>query len=409
MDFNNRNKEKNSNFLNNSDFNHNPNSDFDDKEDSNYNSSLYSDFNNLNTKNNDNTRDNDRFNNDNDDDIIPELLYDDMRDENILVNRDINRNKNNNVNNKENEIFNSSLDINQTQDTNQMGNINRPVDVRIIVDGPEKSEFLSKAIKKLDLLDNFNIIISSIITTNNVEIAKNASVGSNIILIALTPDEEGENLFNKFYSELKTNFNYVEFLKFPKLRDIEITDIKNVENEVKNSIIRSALKSIFDISNINQVKSELFDLNNALKESQATNEKISLENDMLVDEANQLRKNNKKLNQEIRGFQNHIDQVKLDFADFKSRYSNIHSRNLLEIFLIRDLWMEIFDESLSDEEVDKTVIATNKFRPENVLVGQDYIAAVSKEDAIDWLKIIKTALIFVEKDNNKLQEEMINY
>jgi hypothetical protein len=71
--------------------------------------------------------------------------------------------------------------------------------------------------------------------------------------------------------------------------------------------------------------------------------------------------------------------------------------------------MEVFGESLTDEEVDKTVIATNKFRPENVLVGQDYIGAVSKEDAIDWLKIIKTAFIFVEKDNNKLQEEMINY
>lgn len=55
--------------------------------------------------------------------------------------------------------------------------------------GPEDSEFLSKAIKNINLFNDFNIIISSIITTQNVEIAKNAVLGADIILIATHSDE----------------------------------------------------------------------------------------------------------------------------------------------------------------------------------------------------------------------------
>lgn len=385
------------------------------------------DFNSHNNQKKHNSRRDssyDNFDNRNsDDNIIPEILYDNY-DDDRNENRS-NTNSNVNINNINNNIDNNPKNINNVNDTNDVSDldtfilndsdydenkvINRPVDVRIIVDGPEKSEFLSKAIKNISLFNDFNIIISSIITTTNVEIAKNASSGSNIILIAANPNEEGEKLFSKFFDEIKTDLNYVEFLKFPKLQDIEITDIKNVENEVKNSIIRAGFASIFDISNINQSKSEILQLTKDLEEFRSTNEKIALENDMLIDEAKNLRLTNEELNEEIKDLQNHIDEVKLDFTDFKSRYSNIHSKNLLEIFLIRELWIEVFDEALTDEEVDKIVIATNKFRPENVVVGQDYVGAISKEDAIDWLKIVKTALIFVENDNNELQEEMVNY
>jgi len=399
-------------------------------------------FNSYNDQKNHNSpRDSDYDNSDNgngDDNIIPEIFYDNYDDDygedhsntNLVNNSNTNNNIiNNNIDTNDNNINNiidiNGNNINNTSDVNGIndlddfglkgsnhdGNkmINRPVDVRIIVDGPEKSEFLSKAIKNISLFNDFNIIISSIITTTNVEIAKNASIGSNIILIAANPDEEGEKLFYKFFDKLKTDFNYVEFFKFPKLQDIEITDIKNVENEVKNSIIRVGVSSIFDMSNINQSKSETLKLIKNIEEFRANNEKISLENDMLIGETKNLRQTNENLNEEIKDLQNHIDKIKLDFTDFKSRYSNIHSKNLLEVFLIRELWMEIFNEALTDDKVDKIVIATNKFRPENVIVGQDYVGAISKENAIDWLKIVKTALIFVENDNNELQEEIISY
>lgn len=385
MDFNNHNNQKKRNYSNNQIHNQNPDSNHD--------------------------RFDERNNN-----IIPEIIYDDdiledHSNDNFRIKKN---NSENNINENDSNVnandfideF-SNFDLNDIDKRNEI--INRPVDVRIIVNGPEKSEFLSKAIKNISLFDDFNIIISSIITTNNVEIAKNAVSGSNIVLVAINPDEKGEKLFSNFYNALKTDFNYVEFLKFPKLRDIEITDIKNVENEVKNSIIRAGFTSIFDISNINQVKSETLNLTKNFEDSQAINEKITLENQMLIEESRDLRKTNEKLNAEIKDLQNHIDEIKLDFTDFKSRYSNIHSRNLLEVFSIKELWIEVFDEDLNDEDVDKIVIATNRFMPENIVVGQGHIGAISNEDAVDWLKIVKTALIFVENDNNELQEEMINY
>ncbi|OQD59163.1 hypothetical protein MBBAR_5c00060 [Methanobrevibacter arboriphilus JCM 13429 = DSM 1125] len=309
-------------------------------------------------------------------------------------------NKNSNDNRSISQINNQKIDESDDQ---------KPVDVRIIVDGPEDSEFLSKAIKNINLFDDFNIIISSIITTQNVEIAKNAVLGADIILIATHSDENGKNSFSNFYNALKNDFNYVEYLSFPKARDIEITDIKNVENEIKNSIIRAGLASIFDITNINQVRSELLKLGIEFDKSKDENEKVSLENDMLVKEINQLKNENFELNNEIKDLNDHIDEIKLDFTDFKSRYSNIHTKDLLEVFPITELWVDVFNVTLTDDEVEKVVIATNKFSPENIIVGQGYIGAISKEDAIDWLKIVKTALIFVENDNDELQREIIKY
>jgi predicted nuclease with TOPRIM domain len=337
--------------------------------------------------------------------IIPEIIYDnhdDDRDETYSTSKssfDLNN---------ENIVMDNNSNHNKNEQIENIANDLKPLDVRIIVEGPETSEFLSKAIRNIELFNDFNIIISSIITTTNVEIAKNAVIGSDIILIA-TSDEDEKTLFSKFFDTLKSDFNYIEFLKFPKLRDIEITDIKNVENEVKNSIIRAALTSISEMANINQLRSEIANVNDELKNSQSINEKVSLENDMLIEEAKHLRKNNNDLNNEIKQLQEHIDEIKLDFTDYKSRYSNIHTRNILEIFPIGELWIEAFDEVLTDDEVEKIVIATNKFIPENVLVGQGYIGAVSKDDAVDWLKIVKTALIFVENDNNELEQALKDY
>ena len=55
---------------------------------------------------------------------------------------------------------------------------------------------------------------------------------------------------------------------------------------------------------------------------------------------------------------------------------------------------------------ERIVIATNKFKPDNILVGQGFIAAQSRNQAIEWLKIIKTALIFVDDNKEELNEEL---
>ena len=44
-----------------------------------------------------------------------------------------------------------------------------------------------------------------------------------------------------------------------------------------------------------------------------------------------------------------------------------------------------------------------------IKIGQGLIGAQSKQLAIDWLKIIKTALIFVEENEDDLKEEFNSY
>ena len=59
---------------------------------------------------------------------------------------------------------------------------------------------------------------------------------------------------------------------------------------------------------------------------------------------------------------------------------------------------------MSDEE--RIVIATNRFRPDNVIVGQGYIAAESRNKAVEWLNIVRTALIFVDDNEDDLKKEL---
>ena len=71
---------------------------------------------------------------------------------------------------------------------------------------------------------------------------------------------------------------------------------------------------------------------------------------------------------------------------------------------MEELWQETFRQDLVDE--DRIVIATDKFRPENIIVGQNYIAAESKSKAVEWLNIVRTALIFVDNNAEELKKEL---
>ena len=99
-----------------------------------------------------------------------------------------------------------------------------------------------------------------------------------------------------------------------------------------------------------------------------------------------------------------LDEVRTDFSAFKQRYEDIYSKDILEIFNLYDLWHDTFYQDLVDEE--RIVIATNKFKPDNILVGQGYIAAESKEKAVEWLNIVRTALIFVDENEDDLKREL---
>lgn len=305
-------------------------------------------------------------------------------------------------NDHEINVNNKNIHESNEDHEHYIDNFQKPVDVRIIVDGAKDSEFLSKAIKDIDSNYGFNIVFSSIIPTKDVKIAKNAIQGADLVLIAVSADENKKKFFS-FYDVLKNDLNYIESFNFPKTRDLEVIDIESVENEIKNSIINVGLSSILNFANINNLKNDLNKLDEKYEESLKDNEKLAIENDVIRSEAQGLKKENNKLLEEIKLLQNNIDEIKSEFTNFKSRFSNIYSKNLIETFQLSTLWEELFDEKLETE--DKVIIATNKFKPSNIIVGQGLIGADSRDEAIEWLKIIRTALIFVNENLTELEHE----
>ena len=285
------------------------------------------------------------------------------------------------------------------------------VDVRIILTNLDYLEFLSKAVSNFDL-SNFNVNISSIIPTKDIEIAKNTVIGADLVVIAAENNAENHKLYQNFKKSLKNEFNYIEYLKLPSLDELngyEYDDYDDnlMEDEIANSIIRGGLYSISNLSSINDSKRKYSELKKDFEEESLKYDKITRENDLLVKESKSLREKNEKLSEEVKVLQRQLDQIKSDFSDLKSRFEGIHSKNSLEVYSLNELWYDLFGEYLSQDVYKFILISTDNFRPKNLMIGQGAICAESKEDALDWLKIIKTA--FILADTNKQDLDYNNF
>ena len=285
------------------------------------------------------------------------------------------------------------------------------VDVRIILTNLDYLEFLSKAVSNFDL-SNFNVNISSIIPTKDIEIAKKTVIGADLVLIAAENNAESNRLYQNFKKSLKNEFNYIEYLKLPSLDELngyEYGDYDEniIEDEIANSIIRGGLYSISNLSSINNSKRKYHDLKKDFEDESLKYDKITKENELLVKESKAIREKNEKLSEEVKILQRQLDQIKSDFSDLKSRFEGIHSKNSLEVYSLNELWYDLFGEYLSQDVYKFILISTDNFRPKNLMIGQGAICAESKEDALDWLKIIKTA--FILADTNKQDLDYNNF
>lgn len=261
------------------------------------------------------------------------------------------------------------------------------IDVRIIVDGLDVAQLVSKAVNNIQLENDYNIIVSSIIPTVELTIVKKVAAGADILLIGGYGHDE---TYNVLYNELKTNFNHIGLFDYNNIIiEDESIDFRLAEKEILNSIIKSTLSYSLNLINIHTLENKLM--------------KVTHNYNSLLDDYNQVVKEHEILSQENKELREDIDNVKGDFSAFKLRYEDIYSKDILEIFSLNGLWQQIFREELEDEE--RVVIATNKFKPDNILVGQGYIGAESVEKAIEWLKIVRTALIFVDADIDDLKKD----
>ena len=264
------------------------------------------------------------------------------------------------------------------------------IDVRIIVSGLDIAQLVSKAVNNIQLENDYNIIVSSIIPTVELGIVKKVASGADILLIGGYGHDE---TYNILFNELKTDFNHIGLFDYNNIiTEEESIDFRLAEKEILNSIIKSTLSYSLNLINIHTLENKLM--------------KVTHNYNNLLDDYNQLIKENEVLTNENKNLIEDLDEVKSDFNSFKLRYEDIYSKEILEIFNLEELWQDTFRQDLADE--DRIVIATNKFRPENIIVGQNYIAAESKTKAIEWLNIVRTALIFVDDNAEELKKELDN-
>ena len=267
-------------------------------------------------------------------------------------------------------------------------NYNSKIDVRIIVSNLDIAGLISKAVNTVQLEKDYNIVVSSIIPTTDFEIAKKVAEGADIILIGGYGQDDN---FNMLFNDLKTDFNHIGLFDYNNvLFESEDVNVELAQKEILNSIIKSTLSYSLNLINIHTLENKLL--------------KVTHNYNNLLDDYNKLIKENEVLSMENNDLHDDIDNLKSDFTNFKNRFENIHTKDFLEIYRLDELWAETFNQNLVDE--DKIVIATNKFKPDNILVGQGFIAAQSRNQAIEWLKIIKTALIFVEDNKDELNKEL---
>ena len=281
------------------------------------------------------------------------------------------------------------------------------VDIRIILTNMDYLEFISKAVGNFDLT-NFNVNISSIIPTKDIEIAKNTISGADLVLVATENNEKGHKLYQNFKRALKNDFNFIEYLKLPSLEDLndygydDYNDDNVFEDEIANSIIRGGLFSISNLSSINDSKRKYQEVKQEFEEESLKYDKINKENELLIKESKSLREKNEKLYEEVKILQRELDKIKSDYSDLKSRFEGLYSKNSLEVYSLNDLWYDLFGEYLSQNVYKFILISTDNFRPKNLMVGQGAICAESKDDALDWLKIIKTAFILADTNKHDL-------
>ncbi|MBE6510812.1 MAG: hypothetical protein J6B73_05705 [Methanobrevibacter sp.] len=262
------------------------------------------------------------------------------------------------------------------------------IDVRIIVSNLDVAGLVSKAVDNVHLEKDYNIVVSSIIPTTDFEIAKKVAEGADIILIGGYGQDDS---YNMLFNDLKTDFNHIGLFDYNNvLFESEEVNAELAQKEILNSIIKATLSYSLNLINIHTLENKLL--------------KITHNYNNLLDDYNQLIKENEVLSMENNDLREDMNNLKSDFSNFKNRFEDIHTKDFLEIYRLDELWSETFGQDLADEK--KIVIATNKFKPENILVGQGFIAAQSRNQAIEWLKIIKTALIFVEDNKEELKKEL---
>lgn len=281
-----------------------------------------------------------------------------------------------------------------------------PIDVRIIVEGASDVENVSRAMQNIALGAEYHITISSIIPTTNPTIAKKVVKGADILLIATDVDAPGRELADKFQKTLKDEVGHIERMKFPYGHDVEYINPTIIRDEIKNAIIRAGLTAITHIQELREKEDELWESRREVKNLENELEDVSSEKQRLITQLQNSSEEKEEFINEIQELEDELKLFKQRYLDVKNEYGIMQNKNLFETFSLNEIWSELFNEDLDEE--DHIYFITSEFKPDNIIIGQGLIAAPTRSDVVEWLKIIKTVLIFYDSRIDDLKEEINN-
>ncbi|ALV62642.1 TOPRIM-domain-containing protein, potential nuclease [Thermococcus sp. 2319x1] len=275
------------------------------------------------------------------------------------------------------------------------------VDVRILVEGASDVEVVSKALQGLALGSEYNITISAIIPTTNLEIAKSAAAGADLLIIATDADRVGRELAERMFRELGELVGHVERMKIPLGHDLEHIDVELVRKEIKNTLVRAGLKSL-------QILPEYMALRNQLLDLKGKYEMLMQENEKLKSDYQELEGNYRKLLEEYSKLVEENNKLK---ESLKKRAN---------VFKISEIWKELFGETEPPEEKYIAEAVEKLNLGGKIIVGQGYIYSDDEDLVIELLRIVHLSLIIAksreeeraekeEKKAEKLEERIAEF
>jgi len=260
------------------------------------------------------------------------------------------------------------------------------VDVRILVEGASDVEVVSKALQGLALGSEYNITISSIIPTTNLEIAKSAAAGADLLIIATDADRVGRELADRLFRELSELVGHVERMKIPLGHDLEHIDVELVRKELKNTLVRAGLKSL-------QLLPEYMALRNQLLDLKGKYEMLEQEKQKLESQLQEIEQNYEELRQEYQRLKDENENLKI-LLDKRS--------NLVRI---EDAWKQIFPaEEVPNEEIIGEAVERLGLQG-RVIVGQGYIYAEEEKLIEELLKIVYLTMTIAKPEEQEKPEE----
>ena len=260
------------------------------------------------------------------------------------------------------------------------------VDVRILVEGASDVEVVSKALQGLALGSEYNITISAIIPTTNLEIAKSATAGADLLIIATDADRVGRELAERMFRELGELVGQVERMKIPMGHDLEHIDVELVRKELKNTLVRAGLKSLQVLPEYMALRNQLFDLKG--------------KHEMLIQENVELKKNYQELEQKYGELLEEYSQVLEENNRLKESL-----KKRANVFKLTDIWKELFGETTPPDERHIAEAVEKLNLGGKIIVGQGHIYSEDEDLIVELLRIVHLSLSIAQAQKEGPQVE----